>query len=141
MTDKVINKVRVLFSVIFLLLGLVGIGIVLKNYCFMFNMGPEMIPSHLFRFIWSLSSAVLGFAVLVFRIRYNPKPVFVSYLTFYLPLLIAIAALVTFVSILFDRLSGVTFFYFSFFLGFILGVLVDSFLNLVISSASRFWEK
>jgi hypothetical protein len=140
MANEEINKTRVTFSVFFSLIGLIGIFVILKRHGFLLDMGPETVPSHIYRFIWSLFSAFLGFSALVFRIRRNPKPVIVSYFTYYIPLLIVIAALVTSITMLFDRLDGASFFYFSFSISFVLGVLVDSFFGFILSFISRFDE-
>jgi hypothetical protein len=132
-----INKPRFVFGLVFLTIGILGCLYVLYTHDWLLGYESEHQPLHYFQFFWSLCSAFVGFGALAVKIRYNPKPVVLSYLIYYLPVLVAIAALITSVTLLAPQIKGPAFFYFSFSVSFALGVLVDSFFNVLVSFLQR----
>ena len=131
---KPINRWRVFFSVVYFVIA-VGIVFIWRDQIFYLELRPA--SYQLDRFLWCLSASFFGFAVLAFRLRHVPESPFPVYVTYYLPILVAQAALVFSITHCFKASSGFTFYYLSFAVCFILAVTVDNFWNLINSVVSR----
>jgi len=97
--------------------------------------------AYLYRFFWCLAGSFLGFSVLAFQGRYDPRSPFPIYLTYYLPLLIVISSLVFSTLYLLSKASGILFYSISFPVCFILGYLVDSFWEIIVGLFEKFAKK
>jgi hypothetical protein len=99
------NPVRIGLAISFVVMGAaIGFG-VLQQYGFLWDNEPAA-PFHFDRFLWSLSGVFIGFGVLAFKFRTNPTPALVTYTTYYLPLLMVFALLVTASTFWFEPLKG-----------------------------------
>jgi hypothetical protein len=126
-----VNRDRLTLAIAFLVVGF-GIGIgVLYRYDFLLHSKPTAPSHHFDRFLWSVASAFIGFGVLAFRLRTNQNKAYTLYLTYYLPVLLMMAALVTAMTFLVEDLNGAGFFYFAFAVGFLAGLFVDSLRDIV----------
>lgn len=130
MEDNKINGWRIFFAVVYFLIPILFTSIFSEK---IFFADEEKGIGSIFRLSWCISSSMIGFSILVFETRYNPKSVFPSYLTYYPALLLVISTLVFSFLHLFEKTTGYIFYYFSFPLCFILSFLVDSFWNLFYS--------
>ena len=126
LAERSLNCVRVALAAGFFVVGLIVGLVVLHKYGFLME-SNQMAPSHFYRFLWCVGSVFTGFGVVAFIHKNNPKPALLRYTTYYLPLLLVIAALVTGITFLIDQLNGVAFFYFAFGVSlFALGLFIDS---------------
>ena len=132
-----LNPMRMALAVGFFVVGLILGLFVLQRYGFLLE-STLVVPSHFHRFLWSAGSAFTGFGVLAFIFRTSPEPAFLKYVTYYLPLLLVMAALVTGITYLIMQLNGAAFFYFAFGVSFLLGFLIDSLDGIVRSVIDRY---
>ena len=127
-TTNNINWTRVIFSVVYFLLGFLTIYILRDN---IFYLLAKKDSYNIYRFYWCLSSSAIGFAVIVLRTIYHPKSPFPTYITYYPFILVLISTLVFSVLHLFESTSGFVFYYFSFSLCFMLSYLIDKFWDMI----------
>ena len=115
-----INQTRVIFSILYFILGFLIIYIFRDN---IFYLLAEKDSYNIYRFYWCLSSSAIGFAFIILQTIHNPKSPLPSYLNYYPFILVLISTLVFSVLHIFESTSGFVFYYFSFSLCFLLGIL------------------
>ena len=133
-TVKVINRSRVWFSIMYALIALVFF-IIFDDKMFYFNVQEN--SWNIYRFVWCCIAVSLGFAVIAFSTRFNPRSPIPEYIFHYPPQLIAMATLVFSALHIFQATSGFIFYYLSFGMCFTLGYLVDSYWTFVVTIIGR----
>lgn len=131
---KQVNKLRVIFSVLYLLLGILLIFLFRKE---MFYLEPKVDTYNIYRFLWCLSASFFGFAGIAFHVRHIDSSPWPSYVTYYPWFLLVISTLSFSLFHLFSITSGFVFYYISFSLCVLLSYWVDSFWTIVGGLVSR----
>ncbi len=129
--NKKWNWCRVAFAIIYLA---IGVGLLVFLY---YRSGKAFCESEMtgwdyfYRFLWCFAFASFGFATIAFYWRKNEKSPWPSYVTFYLPQLLATAGFISGLLHFWERTSGYPFYYLSSSICFMLGFLVDYQWNLL----------
>lgn len=127
-SEKKINKARLIFSIAYFVLSII-LFLIFRKHIFYF-----VVPSdswNIPRFIWCISSVLLGFSCVAFRFRRHDKTPLPEYITHYPLQLLAMATLVFAVLHIFDATSGYLFYYLSFSICFTMGYMVDKYWGFV----------
>lgn len=120
-------KSRILAAVIYCVIAIVLfiVSISSEYFPFEFKIGN-------YQLIWCIACTCLGFVCLTLDlISHSPVPQ-LRYFAYYPPLILVISSLVFGILNLFEKTSGTLFYYFSFSICFILGLMVDWFSNFII---------
>ena len=126
---KPINKFRVFFALIYLIIPIIIVIIRIKT---IFYINYNANSYNFDRFLWCLSSSLFGFSIIAFHLRYHEKNPFPSYITYYPFILLMMASLIFSILHIFNQTSGFVFYYISFSLCFILSFFVDNFFAVIL---------
>ena len=137
-TPKKIYWSRVAFSTLYFVAAIVGFVWFWYGEMFYFK---HLDSYHFDRYLWCLFSSTFGFSCIAFYHRNSDESPLPEYISYYLPLLFVISALVFSILHLFEASSGFVFYYFSFSACFILAFLVDSFWSSVLSIFGKVAQK
>lgn len=129
-----LNKARVGCSVVYFLIGLI---LIIVRHDEMFYTTVAQFSYNFDRFLWCLSSSLIGFSFLAFNLRHHSKSPFPTYLYYYPAILIITSSLVFGIFHIFKETSGFNFYFLSFSACFILSYLVDNFWKLITSLVKR----
>ena len=122
-----INKSRMVFSCVYLLVA----GLILwYRGNELFYLVPQPDSYNFDRFLWCLSSSLIGFSFLSVEFWSHSTSPFPRYITYYPVLLIVISSLVFSTCQLFEGSKGFIFYYLSFGACVVLAFLVDQFWEL-----------
>jgi len=133
-TERVVNRTRVWFSIIYAFIALV-LFLIFIDKLFYFKVQEN--SWNFYRFVWCCIAVLLGFAAIAFTGRFHPKSPLPEYLVHYPFQLVAMATLVFSALHIFEVTSGFIFYYLSFGLCFTLGYLVDSYWAFVMAVIGR----
>jgi hypothetical protein len=128
MSDKRSKKLRIAFTIFYLILAILIIAIRSKS---MFYYDALDHSFNLDRYLWSVASALLGFSFLSYRVIEHSNSPFPSFIVYYPILLLIIAAISFSFCHAFQRTSGFVYYYLSFSISFCFGFLVDRFWDII----------
>ena len=133
-----VNWRRVSFAVGYFLLAIILAIIFWDDMIY-----PKPIENsyNLFRFLWCIACSFIGFAVLAYRLRHLEKTPWPSYLTYYLPVMIAVSAFVFAAFHAYVKTSGYVFYYASGSVCFLMANLIDYIFKIIISWLKRRSER
>ena len=133
-----VNKKRLCCYIFYLSISLILLLIItlkLRTQVFYFTVKDD--NWNLYRFLWCIPFASLGFSFLALNYIRSPDSPFPKYLIYYPVLLLLICSAVCGVLHLFEGSSSISYYYLSAPICFILGYLADDFWNLTKSVFKR----
>lgn len=131
---KKVNCHRFILAIILFLISIVPVLLLRKR---IFDL-PLNETYHFYKFLWCFFSACTGLSAIAFYHRHEEESPWLKYITYYIPLIIAIASFVFGILHLWKETQGFVFYYLSGSLCFFFGFFVDYISSIWIELLKKF---